>query len=324
MRITDEHLAHWREHGYVLVEDFLTDAEIEAARANLARYVPTWREFADAPERYPRIRSSSMVKAEFPFLDRALNEITTHPEITSAIERILGTSAIHLTQSIFWVKYARTHDYSQELHLDYQNNTLTFPSDDPRFQQLPMIVYYEDVSEEDGPTYVVSRKHTDHLVFDVPHARDPEKGELAEFEKFNFPSLNRIEDASVYEHEIALTPKAGSLMLFSMATFHRGSAMRAVSGRRLSHHVVYRRAGNEWMGWLAWPRRGADPEMREFIQVATPHQLKLIGFPEPGHPFWTEDTLAGVALRYPRMDLGPYRAALDGGEPAVTGVGEEA
>jgi ectoine hydroxylase-related dioxygenase (phytanoyl-CoA dioxygenase family) len=317
MRITDEHLAHWREHGYALVDDFLTGDEIEAAKANFARYVPSWQEFAAGPDRYPQIRSSSMTKAEFPFVDSALNEITTHPEIVSAVERLLGTPEIYLMQSIFWVKYARTHNYTQELHLDYQNNTLVFPSDDPRFQQLPMIVYYEDVSEEDGPTHVVSRQHTDHLVFDVSHARDPEEGELAAFEKFNIPSLDRDEYASVYEHEVAVAPKAGSVMLFSMATFHRGSAMRASSGRRLSHHIVYRPAGCEWMGWLAWPRRGADPEMRDFIQTATPRQLELIGFPEPGHPFWTEETLAGVAHRYPRMDIEPYREALDRGDPVT-------
>jgi ectoine hydroxylase-related dioxygenase (phytanoyl-CoA dioxygenase family) len=324
LQITDEHLAHWREHGYVLVDDVLTQEEVEAAKANLAGYVPSWKEFAGAPNRYPQIRSSSMVKAEFPFLDRALNEITTHSEITGAAERILDTPDIHLAQSIFWVKFARTHDYAQELHLDYQNNTLTFPSDDPRFQQLPLIVYYEDVSEEDGPTYVVSRRHSDPLVFEVSHARDPEEGDLAAFEKFNVPFLDRDEYAAVYEHEIALTPKAGSVLLFSMATFHRGSAIRASSGRRLSHHIVYRRAGAEWMGWLAWPRRGADPEMREFIQVATPRQLELIGFPGPGHPFWTEETLAGIALRYPRMDLGPYRAALADSPAAMAGTAERA
>ena len=28
------------------------------------------------------------------------------------------------------------------------------------------------------------------------------------------------------------------------------------------------------------------------------------GFPPPGHPYWTPDTLAGMALRYPTLHLG--------------------
>lgn len=36
-------------------------------------------------------------------------------------------------------------------------------------------------------------------------------------------------------------------------------------------------------------------------------QLMLFGFPPPGHPFWTDETLAAMALRYPGLDLTPLR-----------------
>ena len=29
------------------------------------------------------------------------------------------------------------------------------------------------------------------------------------------------------------------------------------------------------------------------------------GFPAPGHPYWTDETLDGVAARYPGMDMAP-------------------
>ena len=32
----------------------------------------------------------------------------------------------------------------------------------------------------------------------------------------------------------------------------------------------------------------------------------LIGFPAPGDPYWDEEAVAGVAARYPGMDMGPY------------------
>jgi hypothetical protein len=33
----------------------------------------------------------------------------------------------------------------------------------------------------------------------------------------------------------------------------------------------------------------------------------VLGFPPPGHPYWTEETLTGVAARYPMLDLSPWR-----------------
>ena len=33
----------------------------------------------------------------------------------------------------------------------------------------------------------------------------------------------------------------------------------------------------------------------------------LFGFPRPGDAYWNEQTLADVALRYPGMDMAPYR-----------------
>lgn len=38
-------------------------------------------------------------------------------------------------------------------------------------------------------------------------------------------------------------------------------------------------------------------------------QLGLFGFPPPGHPYWTPDALAGMALRYPGLDLSPWKSA---------------
>jgi hypothetical protein len=43
------------------------------------------------------------------------------------------------------------------------------------------------------------------------------------------------------------------------------------------------------------------------MRHATLRQLVALGFPEPGHPYWTEETLQGVAARYPRLDMTPWR-----------------
>jgi hypothetical protein len=51
---------------------------------------------------------------------------------------------------------------------------------------------------------------------------------------------------------------------------------------------------------MAWHR---------FMRHATLRQLTTLGFPEPGHPYWNDETLAGVAARYPALDMTPWRQA---------------
>jgi hypothetical protein len=47
-----------------------------------------------------------------------------------------------------------------------------------------------------------------------------------------------------------------------------------------------------------------------FVERATPRRPALFGFPPPGRRFWTAETWAGTALRYPGLDLTPWAGAL--------------
>ena len=46
----------------------------------------------------------------------------------------------------------------------------------------------------------------------------------------------------------------------------------------------------------------------------------MLDFVAPGHPYWNEQTLVDTQLRYPNMDLRPYRQALEGARGAVAGA----
>jgi hypothetical protein len=69
----------------------------------------------------------------------------------------------------------------------------------------------------------------------------------------------------------------------------------------------------ETLGWPSGSRPYPDsPDMRSFIENATPRQRELIGFPGVGSAYWNEETLRGVAARYPSMDMSPYLQATNG------------
>ena len=62
------------------------------------------------------------------------------------------------------------------------------------------------------------------------------------------------------------------------------------------------------------------PRWAPFVEQASVRQLRLFGFPPPGHPYWTQETLTGMAVRYPGLNLGPWRrGALSGRTPPPKG-----
>jgi hypothetical protein len=55
-------------------------------------------------------------------------------------------------------------------------------------------------------------------------------------------------------------------------------------------------------------RRGRTdpPDWNPFVEQATSRQLQLFGFPPPGHPYWTPDTITQLQVRYPGLDTGQW------------------
>jgi hypothetical protein len=295
VRITREHADRLVRDGFVVVQNFLAPAELSAARQNMLRYVPTAEELAATPERYSFVFDDpEHLQTEFPFAGDALNDVTTHPELIHFVRRVLGTDDVRLSQSAIWAKYAGTGDFEQGLHLDYQGNTLVVPREDGEYRQVNMILYYTDVTEDLAPTFVVPQ----HKARDLPL----------------WPThRTRKKDPELYRHERPVLANAGDLLVFGMRTWHRASAMAADFGARLSHHLVWRSGGHDFQGYHLWSRLGENHELHRFIERATPEQREVLGFPKAGDPYWNEETLTAVALRYPRMDMTPYREGRAGG-----------
>jgi len=289
VRITQEHADRLVRDGFVVVQKFLAPAELSAARQNMLRYVPTAEELAATPERYAFVFDDpEHLQTEFPFAGDALNDVTTHLDLIDFVRRVLGTEDVRLSQSAIWAKYAGTGDFEQGLHLDYQGNTLVVPRDDGDYRQVNMILYYSDVTEDLAPTFVVPQHKTRDLPLWPTHR-------------------TRKKDPELYRHERPVLASAGDLLVFGMRTWHRASAMTADFGARLSHHLVWRSGAHDFQGYHLWSRLGENDELQRFIERATPEQREVLGFPKASDPYWNEETLSAVALRYPRMDMTPYR-----------------
>jgi hypothetical protein len=288
-RITEQYLNDLVGHGYTLVPNFLTSEEVDAARSDMLRYFPAPQELSMTPHRYGSIlEDPEHLQIEFPFDADVINYNTTHPDIIDFVERLLGTPELLLSQSAIWAKYAGTGNFEQTMHLDYEGNTLVVPRDDGPFRQVNFILYYSDVTEDMGPTFVVPQDRTKDFGLWPPFR--PRK---------KWPQL--------YKLERPIIAKAGSLLIFSMRTFHRAGEITAEFGARFTQHLVYRSALCPFNGYHQYSQFGEKPELKRFIENATPRQREMLGFPPPGHAYWNEETLAAVAVRYPKMDMSPYK-----------------
>jgi len=288
----EEQIDHLLKHGYALIPNFLKPIELRSAQAGMSRYFPSASELAKTPHRYGWVFDDpENLQIEFPFADDTLNHVTTHPAILALAKRLIGVEDVMLSQAAVWAKYAGTGSFEQTMHLDYEGNTLVVPRDDGPYRQVNLILYYSDVTEEMGPTYVVSQTKTQKAgVWPPFRPRDSYR--------------------TLYKNEVPMVASAGSLLVFTMSTFHRAGEILAEHGARFSHHLVYRSAQCSFNGHHQYSQFGEKPEMQRFIQRATPDQRHAVGFPPPGHDYWTPQTLDAVAQRYSRLDLGPYRAAV--------------
>jgi hypothetical protein len=302
-RFTEAHLDAWRRDGVALIEGFFTPDEVAAVRADFQR---VFGRSEGAGE--PLVRKSAGELGNFhqsqfrtfeaiPFdCSPALNLIGVHPALIAFARAALETVHVHLYQCQAWAKFTGDADYDQPFHCDFVNHTLTAPSEDARTNSATILCYFSDVSEAHGPMHYVPR--SDSLKLAGPEATLGGGAEVtAELQ------------AALTQHERSSAAPAGTVVPYAIDVWHRGTNMTAPRGHRYAVMSCFKRAGDESIGYHAWPFHHMKP-WRRIFEHASPEQLACFGVQPPGHPFWTRTTLARAQARYPGWDMTPYREAM--------------
>ena len=287
MRVPDATLDEVRHQGFSLLEGFLAPDELKAAQDALWKHFPTPEDYFAAPvtPEHKRFAGSQFAGVEeFPYRSWDLNRLAVHADLVDGAERYLDTTDLHLYKVELWAKYAGAVDYSQPLHRDYGSHSLVVPRPEPRYQQITTFIYLSDVTEVDGPTVI------------VPY----DAGKVVPYTPLYLPF------GELAESEVRCIGPAGSLLVYRTDILHRGSDFTAAGRARFSILVDFQVRGTTWGGKMAWPKQSPE-RWAKFIPQCSVRQRDLFGFPRPGDPYWTPETLAGVAERYPGIDLTPYR-----------------
>jgi hypothetical protein len=275
-----------------VLDRFLPNEVVEGAQEGLAREFPSAEDFAAnrEPERNAPFRTDShTVMPTFPFEHAPFNDVVLHDRLIDMAEEFLGLTDLRLYQGALSAKYAGgAASDDQLLHVDYGNHTLVVPRDDIGYQHLELFVYLSDVTTDTGATRMVSRR----LTQDIPVERT---------------YLSLTEYRHLYEAEVPAEGPAGSVLAYRPDVFHRGVRITSPRSARFMLHVSFKPAQTDWLGSQAWPGAAEGLAWHRFANRANVRQLSALGFPPPGHPYWNEQTLAGVAARYPGLDLTPWR-----------------
>jgi hypothetical protein len=294
MRVPDESLVELESQGFTIVPGFLSDREVLAARAALWDVYPTPEQYHESPEEYAQFGASQFAGMRFfPFADWGLNRLAFHPDLVDAAERYLGSVDLELYKIELWAKYSGAIDYAQPHHRDFGNHSLVVPRADGAYRQMTSFILLSDVSLDDGPTAIVPLRDGAHVPF-IPPKRDPKSG-------FSIPF------GELFDREVPVVGPAGTLLLYRTDVLHRATTF---NGERRSRFVLladYQQRGASWAGKMAWPNSALQKNWMPVMQRCSVRERDLFGFPKPGDPYWNEQTLHDVGLRYPGIDISPYR-----------------
>ncbi|MEM7098406.1 MAG: phytanoyl-CoA dioxygenase family protein [Pseudomonadota bacterium] len=293
-RFQQKDIDHYHAHGYVLLENFLSDQELTQIQTDLDGVIPGWRQAVDPtlprPDGWQAPREFYSNK-RFPFTCSSLNEMTFHPELLRFAETVCGHRDFFCDQSDLTYKCkGHRRDSDQPMHMDFGNHTLVYPSSNPKYWQVTYLVYYTDVTDMHAPTAIVPWGHyKDEVHWPILHTPK--------------------ERPDLYEREIMATVPAGSVLAYSTLTYHRGTAFKGDVGR-VGHFVSYSPKDCPWVGIVSWPGQAASDDYHTWVESSSEQERELLGFPPPGHDYWTPETVRGTQARFPKLDMSPYVNAL--------------
>ena len=296
-RIKEEQIDLWRKEGAVVVPEFFESEEIDAVVKDFQVIFPD-RQAASLPidnKEKGDVGKTTLEQFKnfenIPFdCSSSLNLISVHPDLIEFARQALKTNDVRLYQAQAWAKFTGEADFDQAFHCDFGNHTLTVPSRDECLNSITFIIYFSDVTEAHGPTHYVNRTDSDNC------------GGMNRF-------LNKREDLEfqkeLIKFERSAAGPAGTLLAYGIDVFHRGTNLTEPNGYRYAMTSCFKKAGNDAIGYTAWPWHFNKP-WHKIFEHATPEQLSCFGVPLPGDPFWTEETMTLAKLRYPRWDMSEY------------------
>ena len=200
----DFHAEEIRRIGYTVIESGYTEAELEDIRRRIDVIYDRQVEEVGGAAELKRMNDADIARCLTGYDDYFL-KAAAHPGIVSIATRLLGESFILMSQNAIINRSSDEH-YQVTWHrdLNYQH----FVSSSPL--ALSALYAVDEFTEETGGTCLIPASH---------------KAEV-------FPSPEYVA-----RHQVQVSAKAGSILLFDSMVYHRSGLNRSGRVRRAINHI---------------------------------------------------------------------------------------
>ena len=236
--------------------------------------------------------------------DPALDRLIENDDYLDMFEQCLGDRASYCNAHLFMRTGPTDKRFPDQswngYHIDHNTNCILPPSTDTdHFSYVNSAIYLHDVVDDGAPMLVIpgSHRHTSDIFVNA-YATD------------NMAGPSQIRDLRKVEGLAAPVPSTatkGSALFYSSYLLHAAQPFQNTRKQRAFWTLSMSR--RDAAGWTKF----ANPFMygeREFMLPVTtrttPRVRSLFGWPEPGHPYYTEQTLSLLAQALPGFDTAPY------------------
>jgi len=121
----------------------------------------------------------------------------------------------------------------------------------------------------------------------------------------------------LYPREVKVRYRPGTLLLYRQDVWHRGTPL--IPGTvRYVHNLAYKRTGCDWVtnwhtGWAKHFYETPALTHEPWFAKLSVSARSVLGFPPPGHKYWTKHTLQLCRSRWAPwgMDMKEYEDALE-------------
>ncbi len=317
MKLTQNQLDAFHRDGYIMVDDVFNPEEMSAALRDMEKifYGNSFDEFLAEFDRSGKADSvepsathsvthygdTPYGRTQFPTGYDALDRLIENEDYLDIYADCLGTDDIAYCNAHLFMRAGPSDQrHSEHLwqgyHADHGTNTFLPPGYAVgSFDYVNSGVYLHDVDEDGAPMHVIPGSHR----------------QAADVLVRLGGGINDIRDVPEFAKPVPTTGKAGSVLLSSSYLIHAAVPFTNKRKQRAFWTLSLARGDNSRFTKLANPWLGPEQQFfKPFWEKTTPRVRTLFGWPQPGHAYYSDITLNGIAIQFPNMDLTPYRVCL--------------
>jgi len=227
--LSDDEREHWNTHGFLLLRNCLSDAEIEtltASMSDLATGLPSWSEEKKLAHTSTAGNGKHIDIIGLPFLTEAVHSLMDHPNVFGRILSLMGPFIY-----VPGMEYLERYSHGEQLlrmHTDGGGGLRSiFPSAESLVLQLKVQFFLTDLDEADSGNFLL-----------VPGSH-----------RKRFPVDSTVIDQAARD-AVPVLAKKGDVLIFPWSLWHGVAANRSTNTRK----SIIARYAQLWMRPVEYER----------------------------------------------------------------------